>query len=212
MYDTLLFIDFDGTVTTEETLSGAMQRCIDPALYRATEQRLLKGELTLADTLHYAFEHIASSRLPEIMDYVRSVPLRAGLTDLLDGMQAAGVPVVIISGGLTPYVEEILAPCKDKLLAIHSVDLDTAGEYMRLVSAYEAGGEIIDKTRVMAQYEYRRAACVGDGMTDMRMALHSDIVFARDMLADMLQRKGKPFHPWNDFYDILKGMKAELNK
>ena len=58
-------------------------------------------------------------------------------------MQARGVPVVVISGGLRPCVEEKLAPYRGLLLNVYSVALDCSGETMRLLSDYEDGQELM---------------------------------------------------------------------
>ncbi len=202
MYDRILFLDFDGTITTEETLEGVMRRTIDPALYEEKNQEMLAGRLTLGQALHMGFETIPSEKLPLIMEYVRTVPIREGFEDLLDAMEAQHIPVVVISGGLKPYVEEKLAPYRHKLLNVHSVDLNCSGSHMRLLSDYEQDGEIMQKTLIMAQYDYQFAICVGDSYTDLRMARASHLVFARDRLAQMLKKQGLPFQPWNDFYDV----------
>lgn len=206
MYDTILFIDFDGTITTEETLDGAMRMCIDPVLYAEKAQEMMEGKRSLAETVRFAFDHIPSSRLPAILEYVRGVAIRPGFGELLDGMAARGIPVVVISGGLQPYVEEKLAPYREKLLAVHSVGLDTSGPTMRLVSAYEQGGDLLDKILIMEQYAYQTAACVGDGHTDIRMAMRCERVFARDVLAKAMRKAGKAYTPWEDFFDVERGM------
>lgn len=206
MYDKILFVDFDGTITTQETLEGSMRLCVPPALYHEKEKEMLAGKLTLAQTLHLAFENIQSSRLPDIMDYVRNIPTRPGFSELLDSMEKLNIPVVVISGGLRPYVEEKLAPFKSKLLAVHSVDLDTSGPTMRLLSDYEGEGDLLEKTKIMAQYSYKEAICVGDGYTDIRMAMASHHVFARDTLAQILTQKKIPFTPWEDFHQVCKGI------
>lgn len=202
-YDTILFLDFDGTITSQETLEGSMKLCVPPELYREKEQEMREGKLTLAQTLHYAFEHIESSHLSDILDYVRSVPIRDGFQELLDGMEALQIPVVVISGGLRPYVEEKLAPFKSKLLAVHSVELISDRPTLQLVSPHEAEGDLLEKTKVMAQYSYREAICVGDGHTDVRMALASHLVFARDNLAKILTQKGVQYTSWEDFHQVL---------
>ena len=40
MYDTILFLDFDGTITSEETLEGSMRRTIDPDLYKEKQKEI----------------------------------------------------------------------------------------------------------------------------------------------------------------------------
>ncbi|NLB27754.1 MAG: HAD-IB family phosphatase [Clostridiaceae bacterium] len=204
MYETILFLDFDGTITSEETLEGSMRLCIDPLLYKEKEQEMLEGKRTLADTLHLAFSMIPWDCMEEIKAYVRGVPLRPGFGELLDLAKEKEIPVVVISGGLKPCIEEKLAPYRDRLLDVHSVEVLCADGRISLESPYEAGGDLMEKTRIMVQYDYKKAICVGDGHTDVRMALASDLVFARDTLAAILKKRGVPYRPWDDFYDIAR--------
>lgn len=211
-YDRILFIDFDGTVTAEETLEGAMRLCVDPALYREKARELMEGKRTLAETIRLAFAGIPSGRLPDILAYVRGVPIRPGFAELLDDMEALGIPVVVISGGLAPYVEEKLAPYRKRLLAVHSVGLDASGPFLRLLPEYEADGELMQKTLVMAKYNYKTAVCVGDSHTDARMAGACGLVFARDALAGILDKQGIPYVAWNDFFDVTRGIEDALSR
>ena len=202
MYDTILFLDFDGTITSEETLEGSMQLCIDPSVYEEEKRALRAGERSLAETLHLAFSIIPSNKMDAILDYVDQVALRPGFEELLDTANDLGIPVVVISGGLESYIERKLAPYKDKILAFHGVDVDLSGDFIKLESAYETDGELMQKTLIMDRYEYRKAISVGDNITDYRMALASDQVFARDTLASILEKNKIPYTPWEDFYDV----------
>ena len=204
MYETIIFLDFDGTITSEETLEGSMRLCIDPLLYREKEQEMLEGKRSLADTLHLAFSLIPCDRLEEIMAYVRGVPLRPGFEQLLDLAEEEGIPVVVISGGLKPCIDEKLAPYRDRLLDVHSVEVLCLDGRLRLVSPCEARGDLMEKTLIMAQYNYKEAICVGDGHTDVRMALASDLVFARDALAAILRKRRVAYQAWEDFYEVAR--------
>lgn len=208
MYDTILFLDFDGTITSEETLEGSMQLCIDPSFYQAEKEALNAGERSLAETLHLAFSVIPSAKMDLILDYVDQVPLRPGFEELLDLANDLAIPVVVISGGLEAYIERKLAPFKDKILAFHGVGVDLSGEYIKLTSDFETDGELVQKTLIMDRYEYKKAISVGDNITDYRMALASDRVFARDTLARILGKKGIPFSPWEDFYDVARSIRS----
>lgn len=42
---------------------------------------MLSGNLTLSQVLHMGFGTIPSSKLAEIMDYVKTVPIREGLAE-----------------------------------------------------------------------------------------------------------------------------------
>ncbi len=208
MYDTVLFLDFDGTITSEETLEGSMQLCIDPSIYEDEKRALEAGERSLADTLHLAFSIIPSGDMDAILDYVDQVPLRPGFEELLDLANDLAIPVVVISGGLKNYIERKLAPYKDKILALHGVEVDLSGEFIKLKSAYETEGELMQKTLIMEQYDYGKAISVGDNITDYRMALASDRVFARDTLAKILEKDKIPYTSWEDFYDVARSISS----
>lgn len=207
--DTIFFVDFDGTVTTEETMVGAVRRIAPPALVEAYSNRMMSGELTLSAGLKEAFGQVPSNQLPRILEYIETVPVRPGFEAFLEAAEAAGFPVVILSGGLRPSVEAKLAPWRGRLLDIHAVELDTSGPNMRLVSPYDDGVELMAKRQVMAKYRYRRAACIGDSYTDIRMAEQANVVFARDQLAKILTQQGRPFLPWVDFHDIAAWIRGE---
>lgn len=117
-------------------------------------------------------------------------------------MEEAGIPVVVISGGLKPCIEEKLEPYRDKLLAIHSVDVDLTGPFIKLVSPFEEKGDLLEKTRVMELYDYKMAICAGDSHTDVRMSMKSDLVFARDNLIGLLDKVGVSYRVWEDFFQI----------
>jgi 2-hydroxy-3-keto-5-methylthiopentenyl-1-phosphate phosphatase len=41
------------------------------------------------------------------------------------------------------------------------------------------------------------------GSTDYQMAKNSDLVFARDELAEVLEKEGTPYCKWETFFDII---------
>lgn len=208
MYETILFVDFDGTITAEETLDGAMRLFIPKKEYEEKVKEVLEGKISLSQALHSAFDHTPAAELPRLEEYVRGVALRPGFEAFLDTMDELKVPIVVISGGLKPLVETKLKAYENRFLGMHYVDIDTSGGFIRLDSKYDDGKEVLKKTDIMSQYEYRSAICIGDGYTDIHMALACDFVFARDVLAAALTEKGIPFHPWNDFYDVAEAIKS----
>lgn len=204
MYDTIVFVDFDGTITVEDTLVGAIRLFTSPEEFHLYNRKLAQGEMTLSQVVRYAFDGAPSDRLPRMLDYVRSVPLRPGFSDFLDEMDRLHIPVVVISGGVRQFVEQTLAPLRHRFLGLHAVDLDVSGPQMRLISAYDDGNELLKKTDVMALYDYRRSVGIGDSFTDRNMARAVDTIFARDILAQYLEKLAAPYLPYEDFYDVIR--------
>lgn len=208
-YDKILFVDFDGTITTEETLEGTIKLFTNPEEYQKVYKEFQAGKVTLANVVHYAFSQIPSSQFGKIRDYYASVPIRPGFAACLETAGEKGIPVVIISGGLGPCIEEKLAPYRKQLLDVYALATDCSGPTIALHSDYEEGNEIMSKVRVMERYSYRQALCVGDSFTDVEMAKASSVVFARDRLAAILTKAGLPFHPYETFFDVDKVLKKE---
>ena len=100
--------------------------------------------------------------------------------------------------------EPILTPYMDRIEAFYSCDLDISGEYTVFTSQFANDTQNMDKVKIMDLYEYERAIAIGDmGSTDYQMARSSDVVFARDELAEVLGKENIPYNKWETFYDIL---------
>lgn len=208
MNKTILFADFDGTLTMEDTLAGAMRFVVDPDEFSHYAHKLAKGEVTLSYVVRLAFDGKPSEKLADMLTYVDAVPFRPGLDALLDTCEALSIPVVVISGGLRQFVERKMAPYRHRLAGLHAVELDTSGPEMRLISQYDDGNELLKKTDVMALYDYDHAIGIGDSYTDRNMAQAVDTVFARDVLADILTKLQKPFTPYEDLYTVAEAIKS----
>ncbi len=206
MYQTIVFVDFDGTITMEDTLEGAIRLFAPEEKYSAMRQKLVDGQLTLSQVVRCAFDGAPPERLPAMLDYVDGVALRPGFPEFLDAMEKRHIPVVVISGGIRQFVERKLAPFRHRLLGLHAVDLDVSGPSMRLISPCDDGNELLKKTAVMELYSYGHAIGIGDSFTDRNMALAVDTVFARDELARYLQKLGRPYVPYESFFDVIQAV------
>lgn len=208
MERTIAFVDFDGTITMEDTLAGAMKRFVDPGEFALYSEKLARGDVTLSQVVRRAHDGAPSSLLPELLAYVRSVPLRPGFDEFLDTCEELDIPVVVISGGIRQFLEQKMSPYRDRLLGMHAVELDVSGPRMRLISKYDDGNELLKKTDVMALYRYDRSIGIGDSFTDRNMAQAADTVFTRDVLAKFLSGLGKPYIPYEDFRTVSAAIRS----
>jgi len=200
-YRRIVFCDFDGTITVEETLVG-MLKLFARAHYQEIEDRIIARSLTIREGLRRLVESIPSERYPEMLGYIRDKEMRPGFEALLDFLREEGVPFVVISGGLRGAVCCRLECMAERIHAIYAADVNTEGKYLRVLSDFEGDTELVAKARIMVNYACDESVAIGDGISDMNMALQSSLVFARDSLCGHLEARGKPYKPWNDFYDI----------
>lgn len=165
--------------------------------------------LTLREGVRQLLESIPSARYPEILEYAKLKLIRPGLVDLLDFLDAEGVPFVVVSGGVRGMVETVLSQADvgqqsllERVAAIYAVDVDTTGNLLKVTSEFEAGTELVAKVQVMEKHPAQEQIAIGDSVTDLKMALHAPIVFARDRLIQYLEEYNKPYIPWQDFFNI----------
>jgi 2-hydroxy-3-keto-5-methylthiopentenyl-1-phosphate phosphatase len=201
----VVFCDFDGTITDEETFVALLKQST-PMLSERLMPEMYARRMSLRDGVRQLLESIPADRYPEFIEFSKSKVMRSGLPELLDFLDQHQVPFVVISGGVRIVVETVLGDLKARMAGIYAVDLDTSGEFLKPVSPFEDGTELVAKVKVMGQYPCDERIVIGDSITDLNMALAAPVVFARDRLAVYLHESNKPYIPWHDFRDIRRSL------
>jgi 2-hydroxy-3-keto-5-methylthiopentenyl-1-phosphate phosphatase len=197
----IVFCDFDGTITISETFVAMVSR-FAPTVSALVLPEIYAKRVTLRQGVRQMLESIPSASYPEIVEFTRSQPIRAGFGEFLDFLKTEQIPIVIVSGGLQGMVEAVLEPFIDKIDAIHAIDLDISGDYLQVKSQYEGGTEMVAKAEIMKQYGANESIAIGDSITDWQMAMAATIVFARPPLTDYLDVQQKSYLVWDDFLEI----------
>ena len=70
--------------------------------------------------------------------------------------------------------------------------------------------ELLDKVKVIQQYNPEVAIAIGDSVTDLNMALSADLVFARSRLIKYLEARQKSFIAWDNFFDVRDYLRKYL--
>ncbi|HLO86930.1 MAG TPA: HAD-IB family phosphatase [Nostocaceae cyanobacterium] len=197
----VVFCDFDGTITVEETFVAVLKK-FAPEVAANLLPQMYSRQVTLREGVRTILESIPATSYPEILEFTRSQPIRPGFGQLLDFLDVQQVPLVVVSGGLRGMVEVVLGELVERVQAIHAVDVDTSGNSLQVISKYEAGTELVAKVQVMAEYPADEQIAIGDSLTDLNMALHASLVFARYPLTKYLDEQQKSYIPWDDFEEI----------
>jgi 2-hydroxy-3-keto-5-methylthiopentenyl-1-phosphate phosphatase len=213
----IVFCDFDGTITAIETFAGMLKE-FAPRLSAELMPLMYARKLSLREGVRQILESIPSSCYTDMINYAEDKPIRSGLAELLDFLNIQGIPFIIVSGGLRDMVEAVLKqvptqpPLLEQVESIFAVDIDASGKYLLVNSEFEADTELVAKAKVMEKYPARETIAIGDSLTDINMALKADIVFARDRLIDYLEAEGKPYIPWNNFFDVRDQLQQVIIK
>ncbi len=197
----LVCCDFDGTITVRETFV-AMQEKFSPEKAAQIIPEIYAQRVTLRDGVRQMLEAIPSDKYPEIIEFAKTEAIRPGLVELLDFLDGENVPFVVVSGGLRGMVETTLGKLIDRVQAIYAVDLDTRGEFLRPYSAFEGSTEMLEKVKVVSQYQIEDWVAIGDSVTDLNMAMAAPLVFARSRLCQYLDDRQVSYIAYEDFFDV----------
>ena len=189
-------VDWDGTVTETDGLHLVLLEFGDERMYDAAENRLGK-DLTLHEVIALEFESVQAP-LDEVVRWVReNVRVRAGFHEFAREHR----PLVVSSG-----FHELIAPvlereCIELDVVANRVAARPEGWQARFRSAERCPvcGQPCKRADVRQLDEY---VYVGDGFSDRCVARAAARVFARDGLAEYLEREGFGFERFEDFNDI----------
>ena len=189
-----LFVDWDGTITVQDSLVQVIHAFGDPAILAELEPRV-GIDLTLHEEIALEFAAITTP-LDEVVDWVlEHVQVRPGLAEL------AELRPTIVSAGFRQLIEPVLEREGIELdVLANEVEARPEGWVVsfRDEAVCATCGEPC-KRRGLAGEPY---VYVGDGYSDRCAALAAERVFARDSLAAYLRDRGAPFEEFDDLRDV----------
>ena len=197
-----VFCDFDGTVTSVDTFDAVAARAA-PELWADLKAQLFNFEITLLQGMQALADALTPHDLQAMVDHMGDYAPRPCFLPFLAELERAGVPFVLVSGGLVPLVEEVLGAHRhrlDQLIAAEVLPHPDGG--LRFESPFANGQELVAKAEVVKRYGRGRSVVIGDSITDLGMAEVADLVFAREPLSGWLEQRGIAFHPWDSFADV----------
>jgi 2,3-diketo-5-methylthio-1-phosphopentane phosphatase len=212
-----IVLDFDGTITERDIGDKVVQR-FAPG-WQEGLTRLMSGEWSIGTLQLWEAQRLPFDRLPEMIDFALSVAkVRPGFHELLEYARGHGIHVEVASAGFEFYVTAILE--REDLADLEAVvpklvrgDGAPAGSAPTL--DYPAATcDRIGLCKCERIWRLQRAGIkavfVGDGMSDYCAAEEADMVFARSQLARYCDERGIPYTAYNDFGDVLAGVKHQV--
>jgi 2-hydroxy-3-keto-5-methylthiopentenyl-1-phosphate phosphatase len=189
-----LFVDWDGTVTVQDSLVQVIHEFGDPALLAELEPRV-GVDLTLHEEIALEFRAVTAP-LAAVVDWVlEHVEVRPGLREL------AELRPTIVSAGFRQLIEPVLEREGIELdVLANEVEARPEGWVVtfRDETVCATCGEPCKRAGLAAEaYTY-----VGDGYSDRCAALAAERLFARDSLATYLRQEGAPYEPFETLADV----------
>ncbi len=208
-YPLIVFSDFDGTITEKESLEEFIQLFINEDIQDAAARMLQEG-YSVKGGIREMMSRIPVEEYLQNTWFFDTLTIRRGFPEFVKVLQQNQIPLVVISGGIREMVVRNLEPFMDGIQQLYTAEVDLNEKYVRYWSDYETDLEIVGKREVMSRYSYDTSICIGDSYTDFIMAQAADIIFARDRLAENLNKHEIPYFPYDTFHDIIQQLNCML--
>jgi 2,3-diketo-5-methylthio-1-phosphopentane phosphatase len=211
-----IVLDFDGTITEEDMLDRIALEFGDRHVFREVDDALESGRMTLHEVLRREYEPVRAT-LDEVLGWaLPRTAVRPGLADLVRLAEERGWRVVVLSSGFRELIDPVLV--REGLAGLEIVANSVAPGpdgwrvAFRDTTVCERCGEPCKRRsleQILGSDRSGRVAYVGDGNSDRCAAETADLVFARRGLSAYLTRKGVPFEPFEDFFDVANTLLTE---
>ena len=201
---TSVVLDWDGTVTEEDTVALVMREFGDLAVYRRTGRQMGRS-LTHDQALAASFATVRAP-LAEVVEWLSEhVRVRPGFAALVEEHR----PLVVSSGA-----HELIEP----LLRREGVAVDVLANRVeprpdgwRLRFREGAVCPECGEACKRASLPSRDVVYVGDGYSDRCAALAATRVFATGRLARYLEERAIPHEPFADLRDVVRALSPEAH-
>jgi 2-hydroxy-3-keto-5-methylthiopentenyl-1-phosphate phosphatase len=193
-----LVLDWDGTVTVQDSLVAAIHALGDPSVYDGgIQQRFASyGEALAAEvgTLRVTEDELAQWA-------VENVEISPGFHELVERHDP-----VIVSSGLPQIILPVLAR-EGVELEVRANDAEPSPDGWRVRFRHDGlCGVCGDNCKRRSLPERRPLVFVGDGWSDRCASLAADRVFARTGLAEYLDGQGVPYQRFDTLRDVAAAL------
>ncbi|UCE66933.1 MAG: MtnX-like HAD-IB family phosphatase [Candidatus Zixiibacteriota bacterium] len=208
--DYIVFVDFDGTITAKD-VGYEMFRKFTDAKTQPVVDRYRLGKVNSYTCLKTECE--IWNRFPpeekDVLEYLKKQGITDGFADFTEILRNDHVKMYIVSEGFDFYIEAILnSNGFSKLDRITNKAVYKNGE---ILPDFPFLGQGCGECSNCKGFHIKKltdpkssAIFIGDGHSDFHGAGAADIVFAKSFLKKDLEKTGRNYFEYGDFYDIIE--------
>jgi 2,3-diketo-5-methylthio-1-phosphopentane phosphatase len=196
-----VFVDFDGTISLEDTTDVILERFADPE-WRSVEAEWLAGRIGSRECLARQIDLVRASR-EDLQSVIDEVPLDPHFADLVGLCRGHGVPLTVISDGLDWVVTKMLARAGLDVPVLAN-KLEWLGRNRWSLGFPHAAGNCRAqaghcKCQALGGEPEKIRILIGDGRSDFCAAETADLVVAKGALAEHCQAAGLAYIVFGNF-------------
>jgi 2-hydroxy-3-keto-5-methylthiopentenyl-1-phosphate phosphatase len=201
-----VFLDFDGTITLEDTGVYLLEQLAEPE-WHEVEERYVTGDIGSKECMALEWAMLPRDR-PTVEATARQVSIDPGFVDLVSYLLARGAEVCILSDGFGWLAEEVGSevgiPVVTNAVDWNSWEVLFPNEDLTCDCALCGACKRTPIRKAKARG--RTTVLVGDGASDVKGATVADVVFAKDELADWCATHAVVFEPFLELADVQRAL------
>jgi len=210
-----LFIDFDGTITTPDTLHYLLQRFADKGRLLLIEEKVERGEMEEKEGLQLEFDLLHITREEALRAIDNEVTIDPYFPSFVKWCKEKGLELTIVSGGFLSFIRHFLRRYGLDHLPIKANRVSVEGRRWKIIPS--PGRKDCYKCNNCKTYEVESARArgevtiyIGDGITDRCPAAVADVVFAKAKLKEYCRKENLKFYEFSNFGDIMTTLTSLL--
>ncbi len=202
----VVLVDYDGTIARADVSDEVMRRHASPEAWAPLEAAYLSGAIG-SRTLLVRQAALLRGDTRGIASIGDHEPVDPHFVPFVSFARSRGIRVEVVSDGFGFFVRPSL-----ERIGLGDLPVYTAR------TSFPPGAVDIEfpdghpvcrvcgtckRERILVHQRAGRAVVfIGDGFSDLYAAWHADVLFAKDLLADLCAERGWPFRAWSTFEDI----------
>ena len=207
---TLVQCDFDSTIA-EDDVSFQLLDAFAEGDWRYYLEEYQEDKITVGAFSDHSFGMVKADE-KTMLDFVfkGGVKIRPGFRELLGYCAKQGIKFVIVSNGLSFYIEAILKDVGLDNIEVFAAQTRSTPDGLTVKYIGPDGNQLGSGfkeayTRLFLSQGYR-VVYIGDGLSDIKPASRADYIFARDNLLAYCREKQVNCTPFDDLNDVVKGL------
>jgi len=212
----LVQCDFDNTIAADD-VSFALLDAFAEGDWRQYLQLYHERKIPVGVFSSKTFGLVKADK-QTMLDFIlkkNRAKLREGFRELLDYCARKGYRFVVVSNGLSFYIEAILEDMGIKNIEVFAAETEFHPEGL-VVRYFGPDGRQLQDNFKKSYVELHlsqgyRVIYIGDGYSDIIPASFAHHVFARDDLLTDCRKKDCKYTPFDDLNDVVRGLE-ELGK
>ncbi|MEJ8553561.1 MtnX-like HAD-IB family phosphatase [Tepidibacter sp. Z1-5] len=210
----IVICDFDGTITIEDTVNAMADKFAGDQ-WRKLDEIWMSGKCDAREISQKILDMMNTNEM-ELEEFVRGIDIDPKFKEFVDYIREKYIEFYIISDGFDFNIDHILENNNIEGLMSFSNMLQFEGS--NLLGVYPNTNEDCKKCGNCKSnlinninIDNKKVIYIGDGHSDKCASKKADYIFAKNDLASYLKEKGTEFIEFENFDDVLSGVKEIIS-